>query len=231
MRFIKADLKRALTEPRFFLAVILGILCVTTSAAIILQGDVDDGYALFTKSHSLLLPFVAPLLCALPYATMDMLDTETGFAKLMTLHYGHKTWVFGRFLVNAFVSGLTVLLPGLVLLGMTLAMDDTALCLEVWQVLGLNFAFGMAFGSASYGLGFVNVQRYIPLLAPQVLYWFAIYALPILDVSQYLPPLAFSPWILPSVYDLGNMAMLLTAIAATGIVLSLLGRVRKAVGV
>lgn len=229
MRFIRADFKRGCTEPRFFLALLLGIGCALISGAVIAQGDLVDGYAFFTKSHSLALPFIVPLLCALPYSNMVMLEGATKFDSFMSLRLSHRLWLFRRFLVNGAVSGLTALVPGVALLLTSLHMDSSAFTVDVYQVLLLNFAFGFAFGSLSYGLCFVNTASYIPLVAPQVIYLFFIYSFPILGLSQYYPPLAYAPWILPSVASIPHIALFLLAVTAVSLLLTCVGAVKKGV--
>lgn len=231
MRFFLTDCKRGFTEPRFFTALAISLGCMVISLWVAVHADTVDGFALFTQSHSLLLPFIAPLLAALPYSNMQMREQDAGFDRLMALRCKHKSWLFRRFLANGLVSGVTVAFSGVMLLLVTLFWDTSAFCPEVYQVIGLNFAFGFAFGSVSYGLCFVNTQRYIPLVAPQVGYLFAIYACPIVDLTQYFPPLAFAPWILYAAFDLGCMLTLLGCLTALGLALTVLGQVRKAVGV
>lgn len=230
MRFLRADFKRGCCEPRFLIALLLGIGCALVSGFVIAQGDLADGYAFFTKSHSLALPFIVPLLCALPYSNMVMLEKSTKFDSFMALRLNHRIWYFGRFLVNGILSGLVGLMPGVALLLASLHMDGTAFTVAVFQVLLLNFAFGFAFGSLSYGLCFVNTASYIPLVAPQVIYLFFIYAFPILGLSQYYPPLAYAPWILPSVASMPHIALFLLAVTAVSLLLTCVGAVRKAVG-
>ncbi|WP_409969528.1 hypothetical protein RFF05_06350 [Bengtsoniella intestinalis] len=231
MRFLLTDWKRGFTEPRFFLAMAISLGCVGISLCVTLQSGITDGYGLFTQSHSLILPFCAPLLCALPYSNMQMREADTGFDRLMALRCKHKSWLFRRFITNGFISGVTGVMGGATLLAVSLLWDTTACTTEIYQVLGLNFIFGVAFGSLSYGLCFVNTQRYIPLIAPQVGYLFAMYACPTLRLNQYFPPLAFAPWILPSMFDLTNMVTLLLGLTAVGFGLTVIGQVRKAVGV
>lgn len=221
MRFVVADLKRGFTEPRFFLALVLGLGCALVSGAVV--GDVGSGYGFFTQSHSLALPFIMPLLCALPYSNMHMQEQHSKFDRFMALRQGQKPWVFKRFLVNGLVSGATAVAPGIGLLLVSLTFDATACTPEVCQVLLFNIAFGFAFGSLAYGLCFVNTQSYIPLVAPQVLYWFLVYALPVLELDVYFPPLAYAPWILPGVASYPHIALLLGTITGVSALLCCVG--------
>ncbi len=229
MRFLVADIKRGFTEPRFFLAVVLGLGCGLVSGLVIYSRGTVEASGFFIQSPSLVLPFIMPLLCALTYSNMQMQEQDTGFDYFMALRLKQKTWVFRRFLVNGIVSGVTAVVPGLGLLVVSLWLGTGACTLEVYQVLALNVAFGFAFGSLAYGLGFVNEQAYIPLVAPQVLYWFLVYALPILELDVYFPPLAFAPWILPGVASYPHIGLLLGTITGVSVVLCCVGAVKKAV--
>lgn len=227
MRFVVADLKRGLTEGRFFLSVALGVgLAVVTFC---FSREAGDGVAVFTQGHSLLLPFCAPLLCALPYSNMQMLERATGFDTMMATHAGRKSWVYQRLITNGLISGLVMLVPGLSLWALCLGYGAQGLGETVLGVLGLNFLFGVAFGSVSYGLCFCNTQSYIPLLAPQVLYWFALYACPVLQRYSYLPALAVAPWIMPSAFVWADMVTLLVAVLGLGLALATVGRLEQAV--
>lgn len=230
MRFLWADGKRALCEPRFFWAVSLGVVWALCSGLFVAHQGVADGLSFFTKSQSLVLPFFMPLLCALPYSNLYMLERATKFEHMMRLRYRHQIWMFLRLLTNGLVSGLTALAPGVALLLGSLLWGQEAFCLAVYQVLGLNFLFGVAFGSLSYGLGFVNTALYIPLVAPQVLYLFCIYAFPILGLQSYYPPLAYAPWILPSVASMPHSITALLSLCGVSLVLVCVGVMKKAVG-
>ena len=66
MNFFKTDLKRAFSEPTFFLSLVLGIILLFGGMAyLMLSGNVGT-QGLYISAQSLILPFAAPLLAAMP---------------------------------------------------------------------------------------------------------------------------------------------------------------------
>lgn len=227
MRFLLADQKRALCEPSFFMATLTGSLLMIASALYIIYVGYENPLSLFQQSHSLFLPFVAPLLAAIPYSTMNMTEQSSGYATFMSLRQGNKTWQLRRFWVNGITGGITLLVPTLVLLAISILCGLGGEFVVLYQLLGLNFYFGFSFASLSYGLTFLNIHTYLPHVAPQVLYFFAIYTFPILGLSAYYPPLAFSPYIFPSLASMSYAITFLTVVTGVGLLLTLLGKCKE----
>ena len=57
----------------------------------------------------------------------------------------------------------------------------------------LALSFGFSCAAISYGLTFLNRQRYVPLVMPQVIYLLCIYSFPYLKLEKFYPPLDISP--------------------------------------
>ena len=200
MRFLITDSKRGFTERTFFIAMGLGCLCVLISLGVVLhQGGQGGGIDVFKGAQSLILPFIAPLLAALPYTNMNMIEEDCGYKRLLMSKNHMQTYHFVRWLVSSCVSGVALAVPVGLLGGLcylVMPFNDVQL---IGGVVILNFLFGFSYGSICYGLTFVNRKRYIPTVAPQVLYLLFIYAFPYLSLEKYYPPLSFSPWLLPRV--------------------------------
>ena len=193
MRFIKTDLRRVFTEPAFFISLTLGcILLFGAFAFLLISGQTDR---LYVSAQSLALPFVAPILAAMPYSVMIMQEKETRYSSLMTIKLRKGGYELKRLLVCGISGAAALLVPQLLLFAVCAIMggiDDMSFAL-LGLVLPVSFGFGYA--SISYGLTFVNRQRYVPLVMPQVLYLLCIYAFPHLKLEEYYPPLDISPTI------------------------------------
>lgn len=227
MRFIIVDLKRCFTERSFITSIFIGIACVAVSMILMINqggGSIKD---LFISSHSLILPFIAPLLAALPYSNMNMVEADNKYDLLIMLRQNGKGWEFKRFFTNGVVSGLCIVIPLLLLLIACLVMGLDNSINEILSVILLDFIFGFAFASISYGLTFVNTKKYIPIVAPQVIYLLLIYAFPYLGLEAYYPPLCFSPWILPSYANLRNINTIFIVVIGLSIVLVFMGKFKR----
>lgn len=220
MRWCLADFKRGLMEHTFLLA--LGMGCISMGVACILYVMGHQTYTAeeaFKSSHALIVPFIAPLLCALPYANMNMLEADCGYKKLLILRNKGRAYTLKRWWVNALLGGLVLFIPSLLLMGICRSFGGYEESLLIGQVVGLNFFFGAAYSSFAYSLTFFNTKRYIPLLAPQVLYLLFIYAFPYLKLERFFPPLTFSPWIMPQGIDLRLMVVELGIILGLSLIL------------
>lgn len=191
MRFIKTDLKRVFTEPAFYISVSLSlVLLFGAYAYLLISGETERLYA---SAQSLALPFVAPVLAALPYSVMIMQEKETRYSALMVIKLRSGGYQLKRLLVCGISGAAALLLPQLLLFSVcavTGGVEDMKYALT-GLVLPVTFGFGYA--SIAYGLTFVNKQRYIPLVMPQVLYLLCVYAFPHLKLEKYYPPLDISP--------------------------------------
>ncbi|MEF9960367.1 MAG: hypothetical protein RR448_08335 [Niameybacter sp.] len=213
MRWLLTDFKRGLTERSFLGALVLGCLGMLGGFIIYLMThETYTATEAFEASHSLIIPFIAPLLAALPYSNMTMLEEDCGYKKLLMLRNKSREYTIKRWWVNNVISGITLLVPSLLLMLACRSFSSFESVQVILGVVGLNFVFGVVYGSLAYSLTFVNQKRYIPLITPQVLYLLFIYAFPYLNLEKYFPPLAFSPWILPSLVEVQAILLQLTIV-------------------
>ncbi len=222
MRFVISDLKRGFTERNFVLSVFAGLFCIALSALVVIQAGQDSAFDLFKSTHGLLLPIVAPLLAAFPYSNMTMIEKQSKYKLLMDFRQNDESMIIKRFFTNGIISGFAVLIPSAVLFVLCLFMGLDESISEIVSVLLLNFLFGAAFGSLSYSLTFYTDKRYIPTIAPQVIYLLLIYSFPHLGLEQFYPPLSFSPWILSSVFEVANILIFLFALVFSSFLFVLL---------
>ena len=197
MRWLITDFKRGLTEHSFISAIILGILSLALGLGYYVYGqDVYTADEAFRTSHSFAMPFIAPLLACMVYSNMNMLEKECGYQSLLILKNRGKSYTLKRWLVNNILSGMVLVVPMFILYGVCAFFSPYTQTEEILGVIVLGFCFGFVYGSLAYSLTFMNRKRYIPLVAPQVLYLFFIYAFPYLKLEKFYPPLSFSPWLM-----------------------------------
>ena len=198
MKFLKTDGKRALREPSFLLTVCFATIVAVVSYLYVIGTGVEVGlgHIVFKKSQSLILPFIAPILAAIPYSNMNMLEEDCGYQKLLIVKSSGKRYEVSRFLVNGCIGGLTLLLPVALLYAASAIGGWTNEMGPLLSVLLFDFMFGFSYASVSYGLTFICRKRYLPIVAPQVFYLLFLYAFPYLGLEFIYPPLAFSPWIM-----------------------------------
>ncbi len=222
MKFLKTDLKRSFSEPAFFLGAILGIISLFAPAVYFMLTDTSaDG--IYSRAQSLVLPFAAPLLAAMPYSTMIMLEKETHYRMMMNAKFQGKSYEFIRLLVCGISGGAVLFIPQLLLFAFCAVsgqIDDIPLRA---QELVLPMCFGAGYAVFSYGLTFVNRQRYIPTAIPQVIYLFCVYAFPHLKLERFYPPLDISPaiyggeisldrFVIPAVLTLAGLILTMTGV-------------------
>ncbi len=232
MKFLKTDLKRAFSEPTFFIGLILGILSLFGPAVYFMLTDGMSG-DIYSRSRSYILPFAAPLLAAMPYSTMIMIEKETHFRIMMNTKMRNNGYEFIRFAVCGISGGMVLLIPQLLLFVFCLAAGQVNNIAGSAKGFVLALSFGFGYAVFSYGLTFVNRQRYIPAVIPQVIYLFCTYAFPHLDLERFYPPLDLSPeiyggnitsdrFIIPSVLALAGLIL-----TAAGIVIEKTGETRS----
>jgi hypothetical protein len=241
--FFAADLKRAFTEPTFFTALFLGILmCAGGYIYLSSTGEAD-----FVTAQSLVFPFAAPFLAALPYAFMNKSERDINYAPLLKLRRGGRGYGFTRFLTVGIAGGAVILISEAVLAGIVAAnggfaadaglaanggfapdaVNNAAASLpdsfeKLLTTLALAFPFGFAFAVLSHALCFFSRNVMIALITPQVLYLLLTYAFPYLDLEKYYPPLAVSPYI----YGTPNLIYLsgfIGAVILTAAILTFIG--------
>lgn len=223
MRFIKTDLKRIFTEPAFFLSIALGTLLLF-GAMVYLLGT-GAGEKLYTLAQALALPFAAPLLAAMPYSVMIMQERETLYVTLMTIKLRKSGYELQRFFTAGISGAAALFIPQLALFlvcNLLGGVSDTGKSLAE-LVLPITFGFGYA--AFSYGLTFVNKQRYVPLVMPQVLYMLCIYAFPYIGLERFYPPLDIAPSINGEAISALRFVVP-TALTVTGLFLTVFGVIK-----
>ena len=222
MNFFRIDLKRALSEPAFFLSLALGMILLFGAAAYLwLSGN--SGSGIYISAQSLALPFAAPVLAAMPYSSMIMQENETRYRLLMNIKLRRKGYEFKRLAVCGISGAAVLFIPQFMLFIVCAAAGEISDFQTAAAGLVLPLTFGFGYSVFSYGLTFVNRQRYVPLVMPQVLYLLCVYAFPHIRLERFYPPLDISPAIyggtitadrfaVPAV--LTGMAIVLTAFQA-----------------
>ncbi|MEG1133617.1 MAG: hypothetical protein RSD87_04545 [Cellulosilyticaceae bacterium] len=208
MKFIITDFKRGFTETTFLASVGISLAVLVSSLGYYLLNETTyESTRAFMVCQSLILPFIAPLLATLPYSNMRMLEEDSGYHRLLAIKGNRKNYDFKRFLTNGVIGGMAIALPLLLFAVICRVFSPYESVQQIVGIVILDFMFGFSYASIAYGLTFVNDKRYIPTVAPQVIYLLFIYAFPYLNLEAYYPPLSFAPGLLPSKIDGGNILM------------------------
>lgn len=219
MKFFRTDLRRIFTEPSFWLSVFLGaVLLLGGLGYVYVSGD---GSNLYSRAQALALPFAAPLLAAMPYSVMIMTERETKFGALMILKQSgsRRQYRLKRFFTVGLSGAAALFIPHAAMFAVCAALGDAPDIL----LLALPLTFGFGWAAFSYGLTFVNRQRYVPLVMPQVLYLLCIYAFPYLKLDRFYPPLDISPSLNGSM-PTSDRFVLPAVLAAAGLLLTAFGK-------
>ena len=221
MRFIKTDLNRIFSEPSFYISIAVNFLLLMGGMAFaLINGETDR---LYLYAQSLALPFVAPLLAAMPYCVMIMQEKETRYSTLMSVKLGTAGYELRRFLTCGISGAAALFLPQLILFVICIFMGGISDLSYDFMVLLLSLTFGFSYAVISYGLTFVNRHNYVPQVMPQVLYLLCIYAFPILKLEKYYPPLDIAPTIYGGEIT-AERFMIPLCLTAIGFVLTLCGK-------
>ncbi len=191
MRFIATDLKRIFSEPAFYISLALNFMLLM--GGMFFAAAKGESSRLFLCSQSFALPFVAPLLAAMPYSVMIMQEKETRYSTLMSIKSGSSGYEFRRFITCGISGAAALFIPQLLLFCICIFAGGISDFSYDLKVLLLSITFGFSYAVISYGLTFVNRHNYVPLVMPQVLYMLCIYAFPILKLEKYYPPLDIAP--------------------------------------
>lgn len=221
MKFIVTDLKRIFTEPSFYISIVLNLILLFGGMVCVMGNCEND--MMYLSSQSLALPFAAPVLAAMPYAVMIMQEKETRYDTLMKIKLRAGGYGIKRFLTCGISGGAALFIPQSVLFIVCLAMNGIREFSYDFTVLLLSFTFGFGYSVISYGLTFVNNQRYVPLVMPQVVYLLCIYSFPLLKLEKFYPPLDISPSVYGGDITIERLAVPL-CLTVTGFLLTLLGK-------
>ncbi|MDE5859998.1 MAG: hypothetical protein K2H23_06385 [Oscillospiraceae bacterium] len=227
MRFIRTDIKRIFTEPAFFLSIFLGGLLLFGAMGYLIISDSTDN--LYVRAQALALPFAAPLLAAMPYSVMIMRERETLYSTLITVKLRKAGYRLPRLLTSGVSGAAALVIPQLALFLVCVFLNGVPDVGAGIAGLVLPITFGFGYAAFSYGLTFVNRQRYVPLVMPQVLYMLCIYAFPHIKLERFYPPLDISPSIYGGAVTLDRFILPL-ALTAAAVVLTLWGILKSKVG-
>ena len=225
MKFFVTDLKRAFSEPTFFLSLVLGIISLFGGMAyLMISGNSVQG--LYASAQSLVLPFAAPLLAAMPYSSMIMQERETRYRIMMNVKLRKKGFEFKRLAVCGISGAAVLLLPQLALFAVCAVMGEIPDLSSAAMGLVLPVTFGFGYAAFSYGLTFVNRQRYVPMVMPQVLYLLCVYAFPHIRLERFYPPLDISPAIYGGEIT-GDRFAVPAVLTVAAVILTLYGAIRR----
>lgn len=222
MKFFRTDLRRIFTEPSFWLSVFLGAILLFGGLGYCLSSG--DSSNFYSRAQALALPFAAPLLAAMPYSVMIMTERETKFGALMILKQSgtDRRYRLKRFFTVGISGAAALIIPHLALFAVCLVLGGTP-NISGFSELVLPVTFGFGWAAFSYGLTFVNRQRYVPLVMPQMLYLLCIYAFPYLKLERFYPPLDIAPSVSGTVMS-ADRFVLPAVLAASGLVLTAFGK-------
>ena len=221
MKFILTDLKRIFTEPAFYISIMLNLILLFGGMACVISSC--DAEMLYLHSQSFELPFAAPVLAAMPYSVMIMQEKETRYSTLMAIKLRSAGYGLKRFLTCGISGAAALFIPQLVLFVVCCFMGGTSDSVYDFSVLMLSLTFGFSYSVISYGLTFVNILRYVPLVMPQVIYLLCIYAFPLLKLEKFYPPLDIAPAIYGSDITAERFVIPL-CLTIVGFLLTLLGK-------
>lgn len=221
MKFILTDLKRIFTESAFYISMALCLLLLFGGMACVIGSC--EAERLYLYSQSFALPFAAPVLAAMPYSVMIMQEKETRYRTLMTVKLRAGGYELKRFLTCGLSGAAALFIPQLILFTVCLCMGGISDFGYDFSVLLLSLGFGFSYAAISYGLTFVNRQRYVPLVMPQVIYLLCIYAFPLIKLERFYPPLDIAPAIYGGEITADRFIIPL-CLTAVGFLLTLFGK-------
>ena len=209
MNFFKADIKRIFTEQSFWLSIVLGAVLLFGGLGYCLSAEdfKEDANGLYSRAQALALPFAAPLL-------MILKQSGTHKQRKQSRHYRIK-----RFFTVGLSGAAALFIPHAAMFAVCAVLGN----MPDIRLLALPVTFGFGWAALSYGLTFVNRQRYVPLVMPQVLYLLAIYAFPYLKLDRFYPPLDISPALNGSIITTDRF-VLPAVLALAGLFLTAFGK-------
>ena len=221
MKFILTDLRRVFTEPAFYISTALGL--VLLFGGMFCCADSCEVERLYLYSQSFAFPFAAPVLAAMPYSVMIMQEKETRYRTLMSVKLQGRKYELKRFLTCGLSGAAALFIPQLVLFAVCLFTGGISGFGYDFSVMLLSLSFGFSYAVISYGLTFVNRQRYVPLIMPQVIYLLCIYAFPHIKLERFYPPLDIAPSIYGGAVTADRL-MLPLVLTVAGFLLTVLGK-------
>jgi ABC-type transport system involved in multi-copper enzyme maturation permease subunit len=196
-RFFATDMRRIFTEATFWVSIFLGLLTLIIPFVLSNSGEnsVTGG---FVTAQSMVFPFIAPFLAALPFAGMHKIEVESKYADLLKLRRGGREYSFTRFITVGISGGLALLLPEICLLLFSFVSNYTDSISDYKRIIAvmiLAFPFGFAFAVAAQAVTAFTRSKTLAVITPEVLYLLFTYSFPYLELDEYYAPLAVSPFI------------------------------------
>jgi ABC-type transport system involved in multi-copper enzyme maturation permease subunit len=198
-RFFATDIRRIFTEATFWVSIFIGFLTLVIPFVLFsVNSETDSISGGFVTAQSTVFPFVAPFLAALPFAGMYKNEVETKYADLLMLRRGGRSYAFTRFITVGISGGLALILPQILLLLFTFVSNYTDSISDykrIITVMILAFPFGFTFAVAAQAVTAFTRSKALAVITPEVLYLLFTYSFPYLELDEYYPPLAVSPFI------------------------------------
>jgi hypothetical protein len=227
-RFFATDMRRIFTETTFLTSLFLGILTFIIPFVLLFRGG-DSVSAGFVSAQSTVFPFVAPFLAALPFAGMHKTEVETKYSDLLKLRRGGRDYSFTRFITVGISGGLVLLFAELFLLlvtFITIYTDSISDYRRIAAVVVLTFPFGIAFASAAQAVTVFTRSKTLAVITPEVLYLLFTYSFPYVELHEYYPPLAISPFIYGEP-NFGRIIAFFTIIILLSLIVTIIDKVKS----
>lgn len=115
-KILREELDRALHSPRILLAILMTLGFFFYGYTMILDRSwVPAGYSfadlwffVYVGSN---FPFILPLVAVLPYADSFAVDQSEGFLRYLVVRTNYRKYLASKFLVNLFITTVTILVP------------------------------------------------------------------------------------------------------------------------
>jgi hypothetical protein len=160
--------------------------------------DADSISSGFVTIQSLVFPFIAPFLAALPFAAMSKIERGSRYSELLKIRRGGKSYALPRFFMVGMSGALALFIPETLLLLVSFVFKNTESIKDLDRIgytLALSLPFGFVFAVSSFALTYVTKSKILAVCAPEVIYLLLTYGFPYLDLGDFVPPFGISPYI------------------------------------
>lgn len=158
---------------------------------------------------------IAPLIAVLPFADSLVVDRTQGYLRHVLVRNSHRRYLLAKFLANLLAGGLAIALPMLLLFVFTSLQYPRGLppldhartfvsgpLAHIYRIapdlyvlfrVGLGFLFGAIYATLGLAISFLVKNRYLVLATPFLLYTIANFALAVLGLARWTPPVTVIP--------------------------------------